>query len=76
MRPALLTSEIDPLSLPNRVLTPSDAAKYLGLKYGTLANWRALGKGPNFLERDGRCWGYRLADLDSWLETQLKVTAG
>ena len=48
-------------------LSPSEAAERLGVKYGTLRNWRWRGVGPPFL-KVGRSVRYRLVDLADWLD--------
>ncbi|MDU5248074.1 MAG: helix-turn-helix domain-containing protein [Varibaculum cambriense] len=44
----------------------SDAARYLNLRPGTLANQRSRGVGPRYYKL-GRRVVYRVADLDAWL---------
>jgi hypothetical protein len=48
------------------ILTPSEAAKYLGLAKATLAKCRCWGGGPPYLKL-GRKIAYRRFDLDEWL---------
>jgi hypothetical protein len=48
------------------VVTRTEAAKYLGVSVGTLANWAAMGVGPRFCKR-GRKTDYRKLDLDAFL---------
>lgn len=48
------------------LLSPEDAALVLGVAEGTLANWRAAGKGPPFV-RVGRKVMYRMESLEDWL---------
>ena len=50
-------------------LNNAGAAKYIGVKPGTLNQWRTMGKGPVFL-RVGRFVRYRLSALDAWLDKQ------
>jgi hypothetical protein len=47
------------------------AAKHVGFKVGTFANWRCLGKGPRYIKAGGRVL-YRLSDLDAWLTRHSK----
>jgi excisionase family DNA binding protein len=49
------------------VLTPTEAASYLRLAVGTLANWRWRGEGPPYVLY-GRRVRYRRSDLDAWME--------
>lgn len=39
-------------------LTPKQAAEFLGLAVGTLANWRVRGDGPRFFRLGGSRGGY------------------
>ena len=50
------------------VLTTEEAADYLGvIGERTLERWRLAGKGPIWVEIEGRI-GYRIADLDAYLD--------
>lgn len=65
-------SEIEsPISV--RLLTPKDAARYIGYKPKTLENWRNRGVGPAYT-RIGNMVRYELADLDAWIDAH-KVAA-
>jgi predicted DNA-binding transcriptional regulator AlpA len=46
-----------------------EAARHLGICYGTLLNWRVQGSGPSFL-RIGRAVRYSEADLEEWTRTR------
>ena len=59
---------------PDGRLRPADAAKYLNVAKGTLADWRYKGKGPRFIKRGGIF--YRLSDLDDWLLSGEVTPAG
>lgn len=48
-------------------LRPMQAAEYLGLAPGTLANWRTRRIGPTF-SKLGALILYRREDLDRWVE--------
>jgi len=48
------------------VMSPTEAARYLGLAVSTLAKMRCWGGSPTFV-RLGRKIGYPRADLDEWL---------
>jgi predicted DNA-binding transcriptional regulator AlpA len=52
-----------------RVLRAPEAAKYTGLSESTLAKRRLYGQPPAFLNLGGRAIGYRLDDLDTWLDS-------
>ena len=41
----------------------------LGLSRGTLANWRAEGRGPRYI-KSGKQILYRVSDLEAWLDAQ------
>lgn len=55
--------------------SPAEAAAYLGvIGEKTLNNWRSLGVGPKFVrigEGAKPRVGYRLRDLDQWLDAHL-----
>ena len=68
MRTALPTHE--PLeSVLSPLLTAREAGRYLHLNARTLANWRALGKGPRFIRSGSRAL-YRQSELERWLDAQ------
>lgn len=59
----------------DELLTTIEVAALLGLKPGTLENWRAVGKGPPF-RRLGAAIRYAMADVRAWVEGQpLETTA-
>lgn len=47
------------------------AAEYLGTAESTLANWRSAGRGPKYLKLGAKVY-YRLADLDSWMQSRVR----
>ncbi|PBJ82414.1 DNA-binding protein [Lysobacteraceae bacterium NML93-0399] len=49
-----------------KYMTPREAAAYLSLSHHTLAKWRCVGGGPEFLKWGERMVRYSLADLDTW----------
>jgi hypothetical protein len=53
------------------ILTPTEAAQYLRVAVGTLANWRWRGTGPTYVQYGHRV-RYRVSDLDAWLVCQVK----
>lgn len=55
-----------------QLLSPADLAALIGIDERTLAAWRAMHKGPDFV-RLGRAIFYRRADVLAWVE--LNVTA-
>jgi excisionase family DNA binding protein len=54
-------------------LTPTQAAEYLSLSEGHLANLRSEGTGPKFAKQ-GRVIRYSAAALDAWLVPPSNVT--
>lgn len=52
------------------VLTTQQAAHYLNLSLATLKSWRAKKIGPAFVKRGARLIGYRLIDLDAFLDVK------
>lgn len=54
------------------LLTTEQAAKRLGLAEQTLAQWRWLGKGPEFVKVGSRV-RYPSDSLDRWLSTRRKL---
>jgi predicted DNA-binding transcriptional regulator AlpA len=52
-----------------KVLRAPEAAAYTGLSESTLAKRRLYGLPPVFLNLGGRAIGYRLDDLDTWLDS-------
>lgn len=61
-----MSTHVDP---PRLSVKPTAAAEMLGLSRGTLANWRAEGRGPRYI-KSGRQILYRVKDLDAWLNAQ------
>ncbi|RBY87005.1 hypothetical protein DQ240_08155 [Blastococcus sp. TF02A-26] len=53
--------------MPRHYLRRDDAARFLGLATGTLANWASAGRGPSF-HRIGRIPLYDLAELRRYVE--------
>lgn len=49
------------------LLSPGEAAEFLGIPEGTLAQWRSQRRGPSFLKLEGRLVRYRVADLEAYL---------
>jgi hypothetical protein len=54
---------------PDELVSPEVTATELRVKRETLAAWRTLGRGPNFV-KVGRAVFYRRADLSEWLGAQ------
>lgn len=55
------------------ILKPQQAADYLGVSRETLAAWRyrdrgdQKGRSPRWVEANGKCLGYTLSALDTWV---------
>lgn len=60
---------LDPAGLPDRFVSRSEAASFLGLSPATLATWASAGHGPVFKKlsagRSG-CVRYRLSELEKF----------
>lgn len=54
----------------NPLLTPSEAADYLGVTANTLSVWRCVGRYDIGYIKVGRLVKYRKIDLDEWLESR------
>lgn len=57
------------------LLTPEEAARFLGVKEDTLYRWRHRGSGPAYV-RVGRFVRYHKDDLNAWLAEQRVTTGG
>lgn len=62
-------------ALAPAALGNAQAALYVGVAPGTLANWRARGEGPSYV-RVGTRIVYRVADLDAWLASNVVKSGG
>lgn len=56
-------------STEERLLTPREAADYLGLTPRFLTERRHRGSSPPVIRLSSRCIRYRLSDLDEWIDT-------
>jgi len=56
------------------LLTPRQAAEFLGVPEGTLAQWRSQRRGPPFIKLELRLVRYRVLDLEAWLESRTVET--
>jgi excisionase family DNA binding protein len=50
-----------------RLLTPRQAADFLGVPEGTLAQWRSQRRGPSFIKLEGRLVRYRVSDVENYV---------
>jgi phage terminase Nu1 subunit (DNA packaging protein) len=55
-----------PEAIPTQI-NEADASKVLGMKAGTLSNWRTTGRYNLPYVKAGRLVRYRVADLASWI---------
>lgn len=63
--------------MPPKLLTTTEAAEFLGVDTRTLEGRRLRGGGPPFIRLFKGPRGpvrYRLADLESWLESRLRAS--
>ena len=51
---------------------PAELAEELGVKVGTLANWRNSNKGPKFVRIAGRIH-YMRTDVQEWIQKQINA---
>lgn len=55
---------------PTALLSPRQAADFLGVKTRTLKTWRWRGSGPSYVRlgnKNGARIMYRLSDLEDWV---------
>lgn len=56
------------------LLSPKEAAEFLGLPEGTLAQWRSQRRGPPYIKLEERLVRYRRSDLEEYLSGHLVDT--
>jgi excisionase family DNA binding protein len=56
------------------LLTPKEAAEFLGIPLGTLAQWRSQRRGPPYIKLEDRLVRYRRSDLEEYLAGHLVET--
>ncbi|MCX6539157.1 MAG: hypothetical protein NT151_09535 [Acidobacteria bacterium] len=66
--PTNATTSITASGIVPAVLREPDAARYLGMSRAYLKKARIFGRGPTFV-RVRRLIGYRVADLERWLDS-------
>lgn len=59
---------------PSRLLTSQEVGALLGLSPRTLEGWRRRGHGPRFVRLSGRRLGYRQADVERWIDSQVRAS--
>ena len=75
---ALATVMAAPVAQParaaNTLLSPEQAANYLLLSISTLARMRIAGNGPTFVRVSPQRVGYRVSDLDKYLDGRTRTS--
>jgi predicted DNA-binding transcriptional regulator AlpA len=56
------------------LLTPRQAAEFLGLPENTLAQWRSQRRGPLYVKLESRLVRYRRCDLEAYIGQHLVET--
>ncbi|MCH4209868.1 helix-turn-helix transcriptional regulator [Bifidobacterium sp.] len=70
-----LQSKIAASSDPNNIrLTIPEAAAYIPMQPGQLAQLRYTGTGPKFLKPTARTVLYRKGDVDAWLDASVRTS--
>lgn len=67
-----IASQVRALLNPG-VLTPEQAAAYIGIQPSTLAVWRSTGRYKIIFLKIGSRIRYRQSDLDAWLESRTRT---
>jgi len=60
--------------LTDHLLTPPEAAAYIGVSENTLSVWRCVGRYAIPFIKVGRLVRYRASDLDAWLESRTRTS--
>lgn len=60
------------MSAVEKLLTTQDVAELLGVKPGTVENWRYLGKGPSAIKVGGAV-RYRSESIQEWINDREQV---
>jgi excisionase family DNA binding protein len=77
--PVLAASQARCLSMATHLellLTPKEAAEFLGVPSGTLAQWRSERRGPPYIKLEDRLVRYRRSDLEEYLAAHAVATDG
>jgi len=72
--PELQERYLDMASHLELLLTPRQAADFLGVPSGTLAQWRSERRGPPFIKLENRLVRYRRSDLEEYLAGHVVAT--
>jgi len=62
--------------LTDHLLTPPEAAAYIGVTENTLSVWRCVGRYAIPFIKVGRLVRYRRSDLEAWLESRTLNNGG
>ncbi len=62
--------------LTDHLLTPPEAAAYIGVTENTLSVWRCVGRYAIPFIKVGRLVRYRRSDLEAWLESRTQNNGG
>lgn len=62
------------MSDAKRIARPPEAARIVGLSVSTLAKRRLRGEAPQFVKLGTRAVGYRVADLEAWLDNSRRAS--
>lgn len=65
----------EPLPIPAALLTPLQAAEWLGVSRSLLSYWRAKGEGPEFVRLGKKVIKYRLDTLQAFVSSQTQKGA-
>lgn len=63
-----------PVQAVATLLSPEQAANYLLLSISTLARMRIAGNGPTFIRLSKQRVGYRVSDLDKFLDGRTRTS--
>ena len=61
---------------PDTLLSPEQAATFLGLKPATLSIWRCTGRYNLRFVKSGRLVRYRAGDIVAWLDGRSRIHTG
>ena len=59
------------MDIDDRFIAPDEAARLLGIKTHTLAEWRRLKKGPEYVRINDRTVRYNLKKLRAWIDSHI-----
>lgn len=60
----------DGRNIPPIAVPTSEAARLIGVKHQTLANWRCRGEGPRYIKLTNTRVVYKISDLEAWLDAR------